>query len=71
LKEFRSAIDGILSSDEDLSNFYLSYKRATNLPRPIKDHTEIEMLLENYSKKGKTLISLEILDLVSSGRNGQ
>lgn len=52
VKEFRSALDGILASDEDLSNLYLSFKEQYHKPRPIQDHTEGEFLLENYAKKG-------------------
>jgi hypothetical protein len=60
VKEFRSALNGLLSSDEDLSNTYLSYKQQNMKPRPIQDHSEVEFLLETYAKKG-TLLCLYTL----------
>jgi magnesium transporter len=61
LKEFRSAIDGLLASDEDLSNLYITDKSQSKRQRDREDHTEAEILLENYAKKGINCVCVCVL----------
>lgn len=63
----RDAIDDLLEADDDLASMYLSEKKA-GLTRHEEDHTEIEMLLENYHKVCDEIVQVSG-NLVSNIRN--
>lgn len=50
-KEIKDLITELLQSDEDMSNMYLTRKTNNNLDsEKVNDHSELEVLLENYEK---------------------
>ncbi len=50
-KEIQDLITELLQSDEDMSNMYLTRKISTDLEsEKLTDHSELEVLLENYEK---------------------
>ena len=55
VKEFHSALEDVLKSDDDLSNLYLTHKRIHSTPRPIMAHVEAEFMMEIYAKKAEEL----------------
>jgi len=61
LVEFRSAIEDVLESENDLSHLCLSRKDKST-------RTEVEMVLENYSKKAEELIN-EVQEILSNISN--
>lgn len=63
----RDAIDDLLEADDDLADMYLTEK-ADGKERAEDDHTEIEMLLENYHKLCDEIVQVSG-NLVSNIRN--
>ena len=63
----RDAIDDLLEADDDLAAMYLSEK-AKGRDRTEDDHTEVEMLLENYHKVTDEIVQVSG-NLVSNIRN--
>ena len=63
----RDAIEDLLEADDDLDTMYLS-EVASGKPRSANDHTEIEMLLENYHKVADEIVQVSG-NLVSNIRN--
>jgi hypothetical protein len=57
VKEFQDALEDVLKSDDDLSNIYLTHKETTGSPRPLLEHTEVEDMLEIYSRRVRSFIS--------------
>ena len=66
-KLVRDAIEDLLEADDDLAAMYLSEK-ALGKDRTEEDHTEIEMLLENYHKIADEIVQVSS-NLVSNIRN--
>ena len=66
-KLVRDAIDELLDADDDLAAMYLSEK-ARGGARGEEDHTEVEMLLENYHKLCDEIVQASG-NLVSNIRN--
>ena len=64
----RDAIDDLLEADDDLASMYLSEKEHNGNQRSEDDHTEIEMLLENYHKVCDEIVQVSG-NLVSNIRN--
>ena len=48
VKSSNDALSTLLASDEDMAALYLSH-RAAGASRPIDQHTEVELMLENYA----------------------
>ena len=63
----RDAIDDLLEADDDLAAMYLSEK-AAGQERAENDHTEVEMLLENYYQVADEIVQISG-NLVSNIRN--
>lgn len=63
----RDAIDDLLEADDDLASMYLSEK-AVSIDRSEDEHTEVEMLLENYHKVADEIVQVSG-NLVSNIRN--
>ncbi|KAI9725737.1 MAG: magnesium ion transporter [Chrysothrix sp. TS-e1954] len=63
----RDAIDDLLEADDDLAAMYLTEK-AKGALRENDDHTEVEMLLENYHKVTDEIVQVSG-NLVSNIRN--
>ncbi|KAL9054657.1 MAG: hypothetical protein Q9162_004023 [Coniocarpon cinnabarinum] len=63
----RDAIDDLLEADDDLAAMYLSEK-AQGKERELDDHTEVEMLLENYYQVADEIVQVSG-NLVSNIRN--
>lgn len=50
------AIDEVLSQDEDMNAMYLSDK-MNGVPRQTKDHEDLELLLESFSKQVEEIVN--------------
>jgi hypothetical protein len=50
--QIRRALDNLLDSDEDLATLYLTAYKETGKRRPLDQHEEAELLLENYVRQG-------------------
>jgi magnesium transporter len=48
VRELHESLEGLLQSDEDMANMYLSEKLLYGRNRDVDKHEEVEMLLENY-----------------------
>jgi magnesium transporter len=66
-KLVRDAIEELLEADDDLADMYLTEKMH-DLVRGEDDHTEVELLLESYTKICDE-VAQEASNLVSSIRN--
>ncbi|KAF8588206.1 Mg2+ transporter protein cora-like protein [Ramaria rubella] len=55
-KLVEEAIEEVLEQDEDLAAMYLSDKKA-NRPRALKDHEDLEVLLESFSKQVEEIVN--------------
>ena len=66
-KLVRDAIEELLEADDDLADMYLTEK-THDLIRGEDDHTEVELLLESYTKICDEVVQ-EASNLVSSIRN--
>ncbi|KAJ3112640.1 magnesium ion transporter [Physocladia obscura] len=53
---FRSAINMVLTNDEDLAGMYVTDK-ALGKPHVVSDHIDMELMLEHYVKIGDDLVS--------------
>ena len=47
----RQVLMELLNSDADMAAMYLTDREQTGVPRPINQHEEVELLLENYLKQ--------------------
>ena len=55
VKRSQSAISALLASDEDMSMTYLTYRDQKGSERAIDDHTDVELLLENFATEHEDL----------------
>jgi len=60
VKEYQSALEDVLQSDDDLANLYLTHKQKYGAPRPTLNHDEAETMLEVYSRR--VCFAIEELD---------
>lgn len=55
VKRSSSALSTLLSSDEDMSKTYLTYRKLEGSTRAIDDHIDVELLLENFATEHEDL----------------
>ena len=70
VKSSNDALSTLLASDEDMAALYLSH-RAAGTSRPIDQHTEVELMLENYATEHDDLSDRisALQDLVNTCRS--